>query len=102
MGLTSSHDFCPLGEDLQVETALEEVADLIKDRTDWDMRRCRVLQNHVELVEVWMLERDIIPVLLEGLLWHLLDVFNHLVHEDRQLDFKAGLLGLGGVTLDRD
>ena len=47
------------------------------------MRRSRVFQDSVQLVEVWLLKSDVIPVFLECLISKLLYIFYDFVDKYR-------------------
>ena len=86
-------------KDFQVERSAEEVGYLCEHLWDRNLRWGWVSQDEVKLLEVRSLESDIVPVLLESLFSHLLDILNDLVCKDREFDFKAGFHGRHWTTL---
>ena len=79
-------------KDLQVEGTTEEVGYLGKHLWDRNVGWGWVSQNEVKFLEVRSFKSDIVPVLLEGLFCHLLNIFNDLVCKDRELHFQTVFL----------
>ena len=74
------------GVGLEAHRTGEEVLQLSDDVGDGHMRRRRVLDDEVDLLEgVRLLVRDRVPVVLEGALRHL-DSLDEAVDEQRQAD----------------
>ena len=84
------HLVCPNLEDFHVKGTTEEVGYLGQHLWDRNVGWGWVSQDEVKFLEVRSLESDIVPVFLESLFGHLLDILNDLVCEDWEFDFKAG------------
>ena len=88
--LTSPLNLVAVCEHLQVERLLAEVRDLLNHCLSWHTGWSRIPHNRVQLLElVRPIKGDIVPVLLECLLVHLIYEHDGLVGVDREFQLDS-------------